>query len=304
LFPLDGQKITVDNLLLHLKGTGFEEESAKKAVLLLDVNSDGIISFAEYLKGRIAFNELLKGSGEKPAAPSLPKYITDPDSVFEGDYELRQQPNYANVDRTYLAEKTNKHVEGSLPWIVHQLVRALEKEASHKLKPDQWKTIVKDKFRWSTNGGKEFTAEEVAANGSYNLLIGDSPFYQASKETWKTSHDLFHTAFPTGFAWEALEVFSGPPKVAFTWRHWGHHKGEFYGHAPTNKVVELIGACIVDASPDLKVEKVQFFFDSKDFFKALYAGEKVSEHEPGVTAAVCPFLHGGHASFDLSVLKV
>jgi hypothetical protein len=43
---------------------------------------------------------------------------------------------------------------------------------------------------------------------------------QVVKLLWEgSSHDAFHDAF-AAFPWEVLDVFSGPPKVAFTWRHW------------------------------------------------------------------------------------
>ena len=39
------------------------------------------------------------------------------------------------------------------------------------------------------------------------------------------SHSLFNNTFPNGFAWEVLKVFSPPPKVGFSWRHWGQFSG-------------------------------------------------------------------------------
>jgi hypothetical protein len=122
---------------------------------------------------------------------SVPQYITDPDSVFAGvsEDDLRQKPNYANAERTYLSEKKNDHQEGSLAWIAHQLVRALEKEASHKKNPEHWTTIDNEKFKWSTNGGPTHTAAEVAAKGSYNTLIGENAYYSAKEHSWQASHD-------------------------------------------------------------------------------------------------------------------
>ena len=40
---------------------------------------------------------------------------------------------------------------------------------------------------------------------------------------------MFHGSF-AAFPWEVLEVFTGPPVVAFTWRHWGHFTGEYKGN--------------------------------------------------------------------------
>ena len=73
----------------------------------------------------------------------------------------------------------------------------------------------------STNGGKEYTAQEVVDRGTYNLFLENSDYYRASDETFKSSYNLFHTAFPDGFHWELVEVVAGPPNVVFKWRHWG-----------------------------------------------------------------------------------
>jgi hypothetical protein len=46
-------------------------------------------------------------------------------------------------------------------------------EASHKTNPQQWLSIVTDKFRMSSNGGPEYTAEDIVEAGTYNLFLGD-----------------------------------------------------------------------------------------------------------------------------------
>lgn len=50
--------------------------------------------------------------------------------------------------------------------------------------------------------------------------------------TWIVDFDESHKAFRNmmpNFAWEVLEVYSGPPTVAFKWRHWGWMKGDYVG---------------------------------------------------------------------------
>ena len=59
--------------------------------------------------------------------------------------------------------------------------------------------MVVDRFRMSTNGGKEYTAQEVVDSGTYNLFLEDSEHYRASDETYESSYELFHNAFPNGF---------------------------------------------------------------------------------------------------------
>jgi hypothetical protein len=53
--------------------------------------------------------------------------------------------------------------------------------------------------------------------GTYNALIGDTELYKASESDFSDSHKLFKRAMGT-FSWEVLEVYSGPPTVAFKWR--------------------------------------------------------------------------------------
>ena len=45
------------------------------------------------------------------------------------------------------------------------------------------------------------------------------------KYNLQESQALFNDAFPNGFAWEVLKVFSAPPKVGFSWHHWGTFSG-------------------------------------------------------------------------------
>lgn len=41
------------------------------------------------------------------------------------------------------------------------------------------------------------------------------------------------------FAWEVLEVYSGPPTVAFKWHHWGVMKGDYIGKNEDGTVVTI-----------------------------------------------------------------
>jgi len=56
--------------------------------------------------------------------------------------------------------------------------------------------------------------------GTYNALIGESEYYAASRIMDSVdSHKVFRGCLRSGFAWECLDVYSGPPRVAFKWRH-------------------------------------------------------------------------------------
>lgn len=64
--------------------------------------------------------------------------------------------------------------------------------------------------------------------GTYNAIIAPNQYYSPATNDFSTSHKSFKRMMPT-FAWEVLEVYSGPPRVAFKWRHWGVMKNDYVG---------------------------------------------------------------------------
>lgn len=74
------------------------------------------------------------------------------------------------------AERTNVWPPGSLEDLVSNLVKNWEKECSFKTRLQDWRTVNQDTYRFSCNGGREYTAEEMMQIGTYNALI------QASKQ--------------------------------------------------------------------------------------------------------------------------
>ena len=74
-----------------------------------------------------------------------------------------------------------------------------------------------------------------------NSLPKEFQYYKAEEESFESSHEVFRSAFPRGFAWEVVQVYSGPPLIAFKFRHWGIFEGPFKGHAPTGEIVQFYG---------------------------------------------------------------
>jgi len=173
----------------------------------------------------------------------------------------RPERDYSQINAMYLKERTRHHLIGSLEKTVENLVKTWEMESSHKKNIKDWRSVDPEKYHISVNGGPRFNLEENIRMGNYIMTMQDSPLFDASKETWESSHSLFNEAFPDGFAWELLEVFSGPPKVTFTWRHWARWTGEFRGNAPTNEPIELIGMCVAEVDDQLKITDLQVYFD-------------------------------------------
>jgi hypothetical protein len=214
---------------------------------------------------------------------NLPLWVQDRDTVIaystHAQWRYQTPPDYTRSNENLAKESTCNHIEGTLEAIVQNLVRTFEMEVSFKSNPQQWLSVVNDKFRISTNGGKEFTAAEVSAQGTYNLFMADTEHYKASEESFESSAKLFHSTFPQGFPWEVLEVYSGPPNVTFKWRHWGHFQGAYKDFAPTGKTVEIIGMSVARVTDDLKIVALEHYFDNTLFLDKLTAGGKMVNTE-------------------------
>ena len=134
------------------------------------------------------------------------------------------------------------HEATSLPSLVENLVKNWEIEASFKLELKDWRTIDHSKYTFAINGGPPQSAEHMLKVGTYNAIITEpNEFYSPRTSDFASSHKSFKRMMPT-FAWEVLEVYSGPPQVAFRWRHWGDMKSDYVG----------FNECVVASKPLLR----------------------------------------------------
>lgn len=222
---------------------------------------------------------------------SQPLWIQDRDTVIaesqDAEWRYGAAPDYTRTNSFLRKESKYNHEFGSLEAIVENLVRAFEMEASFKTNPQEWVSVVADKFRMSTNGGQAYTAEDVVREGTYNLFITETEHYNPKVEDFESSAHLFHNAFPQGFVWELVEVFSGPPNVTFKWRHWGTFTGRYKNFEPTGETIEVVGMSVARVSDDLKIESVEHYFDTNAFLEKLTSGKKSSSGEKLETG--CPF---------------
>ncbi|KAH7284831.1 hypothetical protein KP509_34G072400 [Ceratopteris richardii] len=211
-------------------------------------------------------------------------------------------PSYHVVNSLFEQTRTQEWAKGSLERVVQDLVKTWEMELSHKTKLEDFKTLHPQNFRFSVNGGPWLTGQETLKVGSYNALLqtkleGEHGAYKASQETFESSHDVFRAAFPGGFAWEVLEVYSGPPTVAFKWRHWGVMEGPFKGHPPSHDTINSIGTCIAKVDEKLRITDLEVYYDPTQFLGQLTATPKspdYGEYKPG--AVSCPFMQRTPAS--------
>ncbi|XP_061345085.1 pathogen-related protein-like [Gastrolobium bilobum] len=204
-------------------------------------------------------------------------------------------PTYDDVNKLFEEGRTKEWPEGSLEETVQNAIKSWEMELSHKTRMQDFKTINPEKFKIFVNGREGLSGEETLSLGSYNALLKSSlpdefKYYKADEETFESSHDAFRSAFPRGFAWEVIKVFTGPPEIAFKFRHWGIFEGPFKGHAPTGKMVEFYGLGTLKVDNNLKVEEVEIYYDPAELLGDLLSGKHTEDNtKTSATSQGCPF---------------
>ncbi|KAG0044779.1 hypothetical protein BGZ83_009957 [Gryganskiella cystojenkinii] len=243
-----------------------------------------------------------------PDATPLPDFMTSPNAVLgdtEHEWRYGRVPNYySKINAAFDREKTRDHEEGSLPWLISNLIKNWYVEMSYKLRADQHRTINQEKFRFSVNGLGWNTVDKMLKTGASNALIGESELYKASENPFPDSQKLFRRAMPI-FMWEVLEVYSGFPVVTFKWRHWGKMTGDLsvkLGNGKkleayaTNEYVESIGVTIVKVNDKFEMEELETFYDANILMEQLAKnrknenGETIAANASENAASKCPFL--------------
>ncbi|CAA0831660.1 pathogenesis-related family protein [Striga hermonthica] len=208
-------------------------------------------------------------------------------------------PNYDAVNKLFEDGRTKVWEAGSLEEYVQNLIKTWEMEIVHKANPQDCKTFDPKNFVIGINGKRYYTLEEVGKiGGSYQIFLQTSlppvlRLYNPDNETYDSSQTAFKQVFPRGFAVEILEVYSGPPVIAYKFRHWGYFEGSFKGHAPTGELVELFGTSIVEMNEEKKIVKVEFFYDRGELLAGLIKGKRTSEDHAGddeANPSGCPFM--------------
>ena len=196
------------------------------------------------------------------------------------------------TDLKYLKERSKVHADGSLEQVVENLVKTWEMERSHKTDANQHQSVDTEKFRLSANGGKVFENTEANQVGNYNVLLDACPaeIWDKKNISWKDSHEKFHTAF-AAFPWEVLEVYSGPPKVAFTWRHWADFTGTYEGNQGSGELVEMFGFGTAVVNDKLELQDVDIYYDADIFINVLRGNTKVEDTNSiwRSNGGCCPF---------------
>lgn len=192
-------------------------------------------------------------------------YMDDPEITWR--YGVK--PVYTLVNRKYMSERRTSHKAGSLEKLIENIVKTWEMEATHKTDMKDWGSMDPDKFEMVVNGTKTYTSQDLLGAGSYNALLAECPFYRADKETFESSHKLFKTCFNQGFAWELIDLYSGPPKLSFTWRHWSHFTGAYGDRRPTGELMEIFGSCFVTVDDKNRILRLEILYDPNPVMMAL-----------------------------------
>nr|GMC74735.1 pathogen-related protein [Ipomoea batatas] len=186
-------------------------------------------------------------------------------------------PTYDAVNELFEQGRTQVWPEGSLEETVQNAIKSWEMELSHKIRIQDFRTINPQKFKLFVNGREGLSAEETLEVGSYNALLKTSlpeqfKVYKSEEESFESSHDVFRSAFPRGFAWEVMAVYSGPPVVTYKFRHWGYFEGPFKGHSPTGELVQFYGLGIMKVDESLRAEDVEIYYDPAELLGGLLKG--------------------------------
>lgn len=193
-------------------------------------------------------------------------------------------PVYDDVNLLFEQGRTKVWAKGSLEETVQNAIKTWEMEVSHKTRLQDFQTINPHKFKLIVNGKEGLSGEETLRVGSYNALLKNSlpqafKYYKADEESFESSHDAFRSAFPRGFAWEVISVHSGPPVIAYKFRHWGYFEGPFKGHAPTGDLLQFYGMGLLKVDESLRAEDVEIYYDPAELFAGLLNGPPIYQQQ-------------------------
>ncbi|KAK5663825.1 hypothetical protein OQA88_28 [Cercophora sp. LCS_1] len=210
----------------------------------------------------------------------LPDYVLDANAVTKDvDVKWRhgRAPDYSKTRKIWAETKRANHEAQSLPDLVEKLVKNWEIEASYKVDLKDWRTVDTSNYVFSVNGGPPQTGEHMLQVGTYNAIIEPNEFYCPFHSSFDASHKTFKRMMPT-FAWEVLEVYSGPPQVSFRWRHWGtmnedyvgvNDKGEKVTIKAHGGPIDIEGVAVAIVNDKLQLNKVEVFFDPMTMFRQM-----------------------------------
>lgn len=187
------------------------------------------------------------------------------------------KPNYARVNKSYFEQRSKRHPEGSLESIVSIVVKNWEVDTHHVADAKDWVTCDINGYKFSINDDPAtlYDAQQMADAGPYNALLQNVPGkYDFAKHTFESTNKLFSETFTEGFAWECLEVYSGPPTVTFKWRHFGRFTGKYVDangreYSGTQEMLNLYGVTVAIVDDNLLVKELKTYYNPDDMITPL-----------------------------------
>jgi hypothetical protein len=104
----------------------------------------------------------------------------------------------------------------------------------------------------------------------------DSSLCDAANKDFENSHLQLRKAFNGSFPWEVLKVYTGPPNITFSWRHWGEFVGDYKGNQGEGQLLEMTGYIVLSVNEEFKITEMKVYYKPEDFLRAL-RGESVEE---------------------------
>ncbi|KAK2812246.1 hypothetical protein FQN50_001604 [Emmonsiellopsis sp. PD_5] len=210
----------------------------------------------------------------------IPDYMLDPDATLkdsEAQWRYNRPPDYSKTRKFFAETKHYNHPAGSLPELVENLIKNWEIEASFKTQLADWRTIDTTNYTFAINGLEPSNAEHMLKVGTYNAIITPCKYYDSKNSDFASSHKTFKRMMPT-FAFEVVEVYSGPPVVTLKWRHYGEMKNDYVGWNDVGEkvtakahggMIDIQGITIAHLNSKMQITKLKTWFNSNELFKQI-----------------------------------
>eukprot|EP00397_Hematodinium_sp_SG-2012_P052001 GEMP01061261.1.p1 GENE.GEMP01061261.1~~GEMP01061261.1.p1 ORF type:complete len:271 (+),score=57.41 GEMP01061261.1:122-934(+) len=188
-----------------------------------------------------------------------------------------RKPDFSTTDACYMKGKWKNHEKDSLEMMVENLMRSWAMEINYKTDPTQWKTIDQMGTSWGANGWKMHKKFGMHELGKYNILLSgvDKDLWDSENVTAEMAQDIFRGCF-SEFPFEVLEVFSGPPIIGFSWRHFGIFDGKFRDKKGTGELLNMFGFAQATMNERMEVQEMRIYYNPTDFIKVLEGKQPAS----------------------------
>ncbi|CAK3888350.1 Hypothetical predicted protein [Lecanosticta acicola] len=215
-----------------------------------------------------------------PTATAIPDFLLSPNAIFKDEgvaWRYGKAPDYSKTRKVWEEGRSMHHAPGSMEEFVENLVKNWEVEASFKPRLADWRTINHEKYSFAMAGGPPQSAEHMIKVGTYNGIIAPNEYYSPANSDFASSHKTFKRMMPT-FAWEVLEIYSPPPRVAFRWRHWGTMKNDYVGFNDKGEKVtakahggqiDIQGVTVASVDEKFRLCDLQTWMDPLEMFRQI-----------------------------------